>query len=198
MYHVVHNTCIMHGKDIKTRYIGSTSILRLRKDWHSIRLHRMQSSFKGHFQLIVFQKLSDWRLEKSCRKSIHVTSTSAKGLIEARMEKIIGFGSCSTNRKVKLLDNQKENLLDKHFFQPTQPIPNPIRERSGRLDNMQDGRNTSRSQEINLNSCSEELSSSWKNGATCGYSQYGWCERQLSSTFSAWKRYGQRWRWKTS
>ena len=32
------------------------------------------------------------------------------------------------------------------FFQPTQPIPNPIRERSGRLDNMQDGRNTYRSQ----------------------------------------------------
>ena len=25
------------------------------------------------------------------------------------------------------------------FFQPTLPIPNPIRERSGRLDNMQDG-----------------------------------------------------------
>ena len=57
MYHVVHNTCIMHGKDIKTRKIGSTSILRSRKDWHSIRLHRMQSSFKGHFQLIVFKKV---------------------------------------------------------------------------------------------------------------------------------------------
>ena len=31
MYHVVHNTCTMHGRDIKTRYIGSTSILLLRK-----------------------------------------------------------------------------------------------------------------------------------------------------------------------
>ena len=46
------------------------------------------------------------------------------------------------------------------FFQPAQPIPNPIRERSGRLDNMQDGRNTSRPQEINVNSFTEELSSS--------------------------------------
>ena len=36
--------------------------------------------------------------------------------------------------------------------QPTQPTPNPIRERSGRLDDMQDGRNTYRSQEINVNS----------------------------------------------
>ena len=34
------------------------------------------------------------------------------------------------------------------------------RDRSGRLDDMQDGRNTSRSQEINVNSFNEELSSS--------------------------------------
>ena len=67
-----------------TRYLGSTSILRFGRDWKSIRLDRMQSSFKKHFQLIVFQ--------------IHVTSTSAKGLIETRMEKRIGFRSCSTTR----------------------------------------------------------------------------------------------------
>ena len=30
--HVMHNTCTMHGKDIRTQYIGSTSILLLRKD----------------------------------------------------------------------------------------------------------------------------------------------------------------------
>ena len=46
------------------------------------------------------------------------------------------------------------------FFQPTQPTPNPIRDRSGRPDDMQDGRNTSRSHEINVNSFNEELSSS--------------------------------------
>ena len=46
------------------------------------------------------------------------------------------------------------------IFQPTPPIPNPIRERSVRPDNMQDGRNTSRSQEINVNSFCEEFSSS--------------------------------------
>ena len=48
--------------------------------------------------------------------------------------------------------------------QPTQPTPNPIRERSERPDNMQDGRNTYRSQEINVNSCCEELSSSERTG----------------------------------
>ena len=50
------------------------------------------------------------------------------------------------------------------IFQSTQPIPNPIRERSGRPDNMQDGRNTSRSQKINVNSFCEEPSSSERTG----------------------------------
>ena len=43
------------------------------------------------------------------------------------------------------------------FFQSTQPTANPIRDRSGRPDNMKDGRKTSRSQEINVNSFNEEV-----------------------------------------
>ena len=43
------------------------------------------------------------------------------------------------------------------FFQSTQPTPNPIRDRLGRLDDMQDERNTSFPQEINVNSFNEEL-----------------------------------------
>ena len=65
MYHVVHNTCTMHGRYIKTRYFGLISILRFGKDWHSIRLDRMPLSFKKHFQIIVVRKLWHWRLEKS-------------------------------------------------------------------------------------------------------------------------------------
>ena len=49
-------------------------------------------------------------------------------------------------------------------FQSTQPTPNPIRDRSGRPDKMKDERNTSRSQEINVNSFNEELSSSDRTG----------------------------------
>ena len=45
------------------------------------------------------------------------------------------------------------------FFQSTQLITNPIRDRSGRPDEMQDERKTSRSQEISVNSFNEELSS---------------------------------------
>ena len=64
VYSVVHNTCTKHGRDLKTEKIGSTSIFRLRKDWHSVRFDRMLSSFKKHFQLIVFRKLLGWKLEK--------------------------------------------------------------------------------------------------------------------------------------
>ena len=107
MYHVVHNTCMMNGKDIKTQYIGSTSILRFGKDWHSIRLDRMQSSFKEHFQLIVFQKLIDWKLEMSytkkytCHLDLHQRS-------HLRHEWIKELGSevCSTTRRRSCSTNQ--------------------------------------------------------------------------------------------
>ena len=56
------------------------------------------------------------------------------------------------------------------FFQPTQLIPNPIRDRSGRPDithdviSVQDERKTSRSQEISVNFFNEEPSSSDRTG----------------------------------
>ena len=50
------------------------------------------------------------------------------------------------------------------IFQSAQPTPNPIRDRSGRPDDMKDGRNTSLSQEINVNFFNEELSSSDRTG----------------------------------
>ena len=56
--------------------------------------------------------------------------------------KRIGFGSCSTTRR--------RSCSTSKIFQPTKPTPNPIRDRLGRPDNMQDGRNTSRSKEIKL------------------------------------------------
>ena len=50
------------------------------------------------------------------------------------------------------------------FFHSTQPTPNPIRDRPGRPDDMQDERKTSRSQEISVNSFNEELCSSDRSG----------------------------------
>ena len=82
------------------------------------------------------------------------------------MDKRIGFESCSTTKPEGEAARQPEGEVVRQtkFFQSTQPTPNPIRDRSGRPDNMKDGRNASRSQEINVNSNNEELSSSDKTG----------------------------------
>ena len=41
---VMHNTCIKHGRDIRTQNIGSTSILLWGNDWSSIRLDQTLSN----------------------------------------------------------------------------------------------------------------------------------------------------------
>ena len=66
---------------------------------------------------------------------------------------------------MKLFDNQKEKLLDKlNFSNQPQTTPNPNRDRAGRPVDMQDGRNTSRSQEIDGSSFNEEPCSSDRTG----------------------------------
>ena len=157
----MHNTCIKHGRDIKTQYIGSTSILLLRKVWHSIRLDRMQSSFKKHFQLIVFRKLLGLKLEKSYTKK-YTCHLGPPPKISLKHEWKRELGSEHAQRS-------EVGELSRSF-QSNQPIPNPIRERTGRpvirdnLITVQDERETSRSQEIDVNSFHEELVSSERTG----------------------------------
>ena len=77
--------------------------------------------------------------------------------------------------KISLKHEWTRELVSEHAQRPevgqlsrssqsNQPTPNPIRDRSGRLDDMQDERKTSRSQEINVNSLNEGLSSSDRTG----------------------------------
>ena len=118
LYHVVHNTYIKHGRDIKTRYIGSTSILLLTRELDSLSDSiECNHSFKKHFPAYCIPKgcqTENWR--SLIRKSIHVTSTSAKDLIEAPMEKRIGFGSCSTTRRRSCSTTRRRSCLDKQNF----------------------------------------------------------------------------------
>ena len=114
---VTHNSCIKHGRDIKTQYIGSTSILLKRKDWSSIRHDRTPSFFMKHLQPIVSRKLFEWKLEKSYTKKCmrHL------GLLQRFPWNMIGW----RNWVQKLLDNQKEKLLDKQNV-PNQPSQTQI------------------------------------------------------------------------
>ena len=85
---------------------------RSQKHQHSIRLDRMQSSFKEHSQSIVFQQLLDWKLDKSC-------TTNFKCHLD-----LLQRPHWSTNGQEnwvrKLLGNQKRKLLDKKIC-PTSP-----------------------------------------------------------------------------
>ena len=60
------------------------------------------------------------------------------------------------------VDRQPEGEVARKakFFETTQPTPSLIRDRSGRPDDMQDGRNTSRLQEIDVDPFNEGLGSS--------------------------------------
>ena len=97
----MHNTCTMHGRDIKTQNIGSTSILLIRKDGSSIRLDRTQLIFRKNFQFIVFQKLLGWKLEKSCSKICSSPSSWMDGVFRAVRWVMRGFDAADSERTVR-------------------------------------------------------------------------------------------------
>ena len=102
----------------------------------------MQSSFKEHFQFIVFRQ---WKLEKSYTKKYWCHH----GL-----------------RQRSFWDQHPKAGQQSRRFQSNKPTLNQFRERSGRPDithaviGVQDERKTSRSQEIDVNSSRPEPSSS--------------------------------------
>ena len=104
-HRVLHNTCIKHGRNIKTRCIGSTSTLLWRKGRSSIKHDRTLSFFTKHSQLIVFRKLFQMKLEKShTRRYMN------------HLDRLRRFPWNMTGWKSwlqKLLDNQRENLFNK-------------------------------------------------------------------------------------
>ena len=143
MYHVVHNTCTTHGRDIKTRYIGSTSILTF---------------YQTRSNAIIFQEtLPAYCIPKVGRLKTGEVFYEKVGMsprlppkISLRREWTRELGSKVVQQPEGETVRQPEGevVRETNFFQSTKLIPNPIRDRSGRPDNMKDGRNTSRSQEI--------------------------------------------------
>ena len=117
-HRVMHNTCIKHGRNIRTRYIGPTSTLLRRKDWSSIRHDRTPSFFTKRSQLIAFRKLLGWKLEKSCfRESICVTLATSKDFLETWLDERTGFRSCSTTR------GRSCSTIQKFPIKPTKSKP---------------------------------------------------------------------------
>ena len=125
----------------------------------------MQSSFREHFQLIVFQKLFGWKTGEVLYEKVSM-SPRPPPKISLKHNWTKELGSKVDRQPEGEVARQPEGEVARQakFFQPTQPTPSPIRDRSGRLGDMQDGRNTSRPQELNVNSFNEGLSSSDRTG----------------------------------
>ena len=121
----------------------------------------MQLSFKEHFQLIVFQKLWDWRLEKSYMRN----HTCLLDLHQRSHYVTIGHN----NWVQKLIDNRKKKLLDKQNFsnQANQSQNQSVIDQ-GQPDNKHevfvDKGETSWSREIKEKSSHGELCSSDRSG----------------------------------
>ena len=122
MQRAMHNTCIKHGRDIRTQCIGSTSILLLRKYWSSIRHDRTLSFFLKHSQFIVFPKLLGWKLVKSyTRKYMRYLDLPKISFKDNWMEEM---GSEVAQRPEGQVGQQFQSS------QSNQPIPNTDRGRT--------------------------------------------------------------------
>ena len=112
----------------------------------------------GFSSRIVPMDERNWTLSVFCIPKVARQKTGEvlyeKGSMSPRPPPKISLRHDWTKELGSKVDRQPEGEVARQakIFQPTQPTPNPIRDRSGRLDDMQDGRNTSRSQEINVTS----------------------------------------------
>ena len=87
-YHIMHNTCTMHGSEIKTQYVGSTSTYYWERIAVLPNLVERKYFSRNNFQLILFQKLLKWNLEKSYTKKYTCHFDIAKDLIRTRLGKV--------------------------------------------------------------------------------------------------------------
>ena len=155
MHRVMHNTCIKHGRNMRTQCIGSTSILLWGKDWSSIRLDRTRSFFTKHFQLFVFRKLLGWKLEKSKTRKymrhlgpLHRSPWNMTGR-ENWVQKILN------DQREKLCNNLKvPNQTNQFQTQIMIERGNPLLEPTQGSSQVEE--KTSRSQEIETRSFHEE------------------------------------------
>ena len=93
-HHVLHSTCIRHGRNIKNTvyWVDNQTCSKERIEVLSDTIERYHSS-RNTPSLLYSESCSDGNWRSLLRKSVHVSSTSAKDLIETRMEKRIGLES---------------------------------------------------------------------------------------------------------
>ena len=111
----------MYGRDIKTQYIGSTSILLLRKGCSSVQTRSNAIILQETLPAYCIPKVVRMKTGEVLHEKVYMSpSTSAKDLIETTNGKENWVRKLLDNQKGKLLDNQKGKLLDNQKV-PTNP-----------------------------------------------------------------------------
>ena len=85
LYHIVHNTCITYGRNIKTRYFGLILILRFREGSTFYQTRSNAIILQGTLPALLYSKsceIEDWRSLK--REIILVSSTTTQDLTTTR------------------------------------------------------------------------------------------------------------------
>ena len=133
----------------------------------------MQLFFKEHFQLFVFQKLWDWRLEKFLYEKSYM-SPRPPPTISLRHDHDWTKGNDQSGSTIehqpvgKLVHQSFGEAPRAESSKPTQTKPNPICDRSGKPEDTErvfvEKGKTSRSHEIDEKGLHEELRSSDRSG----------------------------------
>ena len=155
VYRVMHNTCVKYWKRHQDAVYWVDINLAIEK---GLKFYQTRSNV-----IILHETLPAYCIPKVCedgnwrshiRNSIHVTSASTNDLFETRVERELGSEHAQRSEVGQLPRSVQSN----------QPILNPNRERAEIIRDdtrtVQDGRKTSRSQEIDVNSFDEESVSS--------------------------------------
>ena len=133
----------------------------------------MQLSFKDHFQLIVFQKLWDWRLEKSYLRNQrclldHHRRSHYDTITIGPEGKFYWVLQLNNSQSVNSFNSLLEKIQRVKRSKPTQSKPKPICDRSVKPEDSEhvfvDKGKTSCSNEIDENRLHKELGSSDRSG----------------------------------
>ena len=133
LYHVSRDTCTVHGRNIKTRYFGLILILRSKK---GLTFYQTRSN-----AIILQGTLPAYCIPKVVRLKTGELLYE-KSYMSPRPPPKISLRHDWTKELGSKVDRQPEGEIARQpggevarqakFIQPTQPIPNPIRDRSGR------------------------------------------------------------------